>query len=98
MKPATKLATELIGSSLKYIQTITKGLCKPTFGKEYLPVIEREGNTILIVDIGVLLGLRLTRVSLSTHHYVEFPDGKSLLDMANDPEEFDKWYKLNCTQ
>lgn len=83
--------------ALYNMQAMVTGLFKPRFYNEYVPAIVRggEGDTLLCIEVGNLLGLSTLTIAQPEGHYIPFPDNKSLIGMMDNPIWFNDWYKEN---
>lgn len=84
--------------SLTNLQSICYGLFYNTYTKSYECIIRDNDRTFTTIFVGTLLGFSTNIRPHSDYNdrlIVRFPDGRSLLDMLDDPIEFNEWYKLN---
>ncbi len=56
---------------------------------------ELDGETVRTIEIGNLLGCSEDYFAVQSGTYIPFPDGKSLLQMIQDPIKWVKWYNEN---
>jgi hypothetical protein len=88
-----------LSQSLTNLQSVCYGLFYNTYTKSYECIISETEHTFTTIVVGTLLGFSTDIRCHSDENdslIVRFQNQKSLLDMLDDPIEFNEWYKLNC--
>lgn len=73
-----------LSQALQNLQSHTIGLFQQGSGQPEM-VIENDNGLLTTITIGGLGGLQNNHISADKGMYKEFPDGKSLTDMLEDP-------------
>lgn len=81
-------------SALQTAQSSAIGVFKPNGAKKWELVID-DNMVLTTISIGEFFGLSTSYIPSSSGKYVKFPDGKTLINMMDDPFEFHEFCKIN---
>lgn len=83
-----------LGTELQHVQSQCIGLFKPHYNDRAELIIEENEHTIVTATIGDLFGLSTCTIAKDNPIGIiyNFPDGKTLSEMMDNPTEFNEWF------